>query len=303
MVLHTDDYYEVLGVTTLCTDLKTIREAYKAAALKYHPDKTNGDPAATAIFLKIQRAYEVLNDPDLRKAYDRDHYPNIAKKKATAGQSQQSKPGKRQGSSSKGPPKPSRKEPPKPSPKMPPKPSQKRPSGPSQEKPPKQAKPNQHQSKDETPDMAAILGMYAGNRAAMLVIEIYTIWLQVTHDIESLKTEAIQEEQKLSDLLTGSLKDQNKTVEWLMQGRTVIGRIHIVNQIVSQLMDDGTGLESFKSWPFYPKHEVLSAVTNANICAAEKRLANIRNWQAHAQKRRRSLKKISDENKAFYDKK
>ncbi|KAM4697867.1 dnaJ homolog subfamily C member 10 [Rhinophrynus dorsalis] len=64
------DYYNLLGVTKEASS-REIRQAFKKLALKLHPDKNQNDPAAHDKFLKINRAYEVLKDEDLRKKYDK----------------------------------------------------------------------------------------------------------------------------------------------------------------------------------------------------------------------------------------
>jgi curved DNA-binding protein CbpA len=60
------DYYTVLGVSRHA-DPEVIKAAYRALAKKYHPDSSGGSAER---FLQISRAWEVLSDPDLRRAYD-----------------------------------------------------------------------------------------------------------------------------------------------------------------------------------------------------------------------------------------
>ena len=62
-------YYAVLSVPTTSTTAD-IRRAYKAAAVRAHPDK-NPTPTAAAEFTLLSRAYEVLEKPELRQLYDR----------------------------------------------------------------------------------------------------------------------------------------------------------------------------------------------------------------------------------------
>ncbi|MEQ2188419.1 hypothetical protein GOODEAATRI_014797 [Goodea atripinnis] len=64
------DYYELLGVSREATT-REIRQAFKKLALTMHPDKNPGDSSAHDKFLKVNRAYEVLKDEDLRKKYDK----------------------------------------------------------------------------------------------------------------------------------------------------------------------------------------------------------------------------------------
>ncbi|CAH2305889.1 dnaJ homolog subfamily C member 10 [Pelobates cultripes] len=64
------DYYNLLGVSKEASS-REIRQAFKKLALKLHPDKNQNDPDAHDKFLKINRAYEVLKDENLRKKYDK----------------------------------------------------------------------------------------------------------------------------------------------------------------------------------------------------------------------------------------
>lgn len=66
----TKDYYKILGVLDDAEDV-VIRAAYKALAQKYHPDKWQGDlNQASRSMSEINEAYEVLSNPDKRKAFD-----------------------------------------------------------------------------------------------------------------------------------------------------------------------------------------------------------------------------------------
>ncbi|MDX1677339.1 DnaJ domain-containing protein, partial [Arsukibacterium sp.] len=64
------DYYEVLGVAKGADD-KDIKKAYKRLAMKFHPDRTQGDKSMEEKFKEVQEAYEVLSDEQKRAAYDR----------------------------------------------------------------------------------------------------------------------------------------------------------------------------------------------------------------------------------------
>ncbi|MBW8270169.1 molecular chaperone DnaJ [Caldovatus aquaticus] len=64
------DYYEVLGVGRDASE-EDLKKAYRKLALKYHPDRNQGDKQAEARFKEINEAYDVLKDPEKRAAYDR----------------------------------------------------------------------------------------------------------------------------------------------------------------------------------------------------------------------------------------
>lgn len=61
------NYYKLLGVRKTA-DTATIKRAYKEMAKKYHPDKHKG--LSPIKMEDLNRAHEVLTDPDLRKRYD-----------------------------------------------------------------------------------------------------------------------------------------------------------------------------------------------------------------------------------------
>jgi len=65
------DYYEVLGVAKNATE-DDIKKAYRKLAMKYHPDRNQGDGAKKAEeqFKEAKEAYEMLSDAQKRAAYD-----------------------------------------------------------------------------------------------------------------------------------------------------------------------------------------------------------------------------------------
>lgn len=63
------DYYEILGISREA-DKEDIKQAYRRLARKYHPD-VNKEEGAEERFKEINRAYEVLSDPEVKARYDR----------------------------------------------------------------------------------------------------------------------------------------------------------------------------------------------------------------------------------------
>lgn len=63
--------YEILECSSTAT-LDEIRRSYQNLARIHHPDKnaTKKDPEDPEMFVRIDRAWKVLRDPELRKQYD-----------------------------------------------------------------------------------------------------------------------------------------------------------------------------------------------------------------------------------------
>ncbi len=72
--LPASNYYEVLGIAPGATQ-EAIRQAFHRRAASLHPDRHRGTPEPTrghaySLFKRMAEAFRVLNDPDLRRAYD-----------------------------------------------------------------------------------------------------------------------------------------------------------------------------------------------------------------------------------------
>ncbi len=63
------DFYEVLGVSRDASE-RDIKKAYKRLAMKFHPDRNQGDAQAAEKFKEVKEAYEILTDPQKKAAYD-----------------------------------------------------------------------------------------------------------------------------------------------------------------------------------------------------------------------------------------
>ena len=63
------DFYEILGVPKNASD-EEIKKSYRKLAMKYHPDRNQGDASAEVKFKEAKEAYEMLSDAEKRAAYD-----------------------------------------------------------------------------------------------------------------------------------------------------------------------------------------------------------------------------------------
>lgn len=65
------DHYEVLGVTPEASQ-DEIKNAFRDRALECHPDRVDQDEKEQAEeeFLRVREAFEILSDPEKKRAYD-----------------------------------------------------------------------------------------------------------------------------------------------------------------------------------------------------------------------------------------
>lgn len=63
------NYYEVLELENNAS-AEDIKKSFRKLAMKYHPDRNNGDKSAEEKFKLINEAYNTLSDPDKKAQYD-----------------------------------------------------------------------------------------------------------------------------------------------------------------------------------------------------------------------------------------
>ncbi len=71
------DYYEVLEVPQGAPP-DEVKKAYRRKALKYHPDRNQGDQEAESKFKEAAEAFEVLSDPTKRQRYDQFGHAGVS---------------------------------------------------------------------------------------------------------------------------------------------------------------------------------------------------------------------------------
>jgi DnaJ-class molecular chaperone len=65
------DHYATLGLDRRCTAAQ-IRSAYRLLAKRHHPDLNAGSVEAAIRAQELNAAYEILSNPSMRRAYDRE---------------------------------------------------------------------------------------------------------------------------------------------------------------------------------------------------------------------------------------
>ncbi len=75
------NYYKILDLDTSYVSIEEIKQAYRQAAKKYHPDLNIGDNLAEEKIKDINEAYKVLSVPSSKRKYDRVWNSQFAKGK------------------------------------------------------------------------------------------------------------------------------------------------------------------------------------------------------------------------------
>src|SRR5687768_16766331 len=71
------DYYETLGVGRQAS-ADELKAAYRKLAIKYHPDKNQGDKQTAEKFKEMNEAYSVLSNEEKRKLYDQFGHAGVS---------------------------------------------------------------------------------------------------------------------------------------------------------------------------------------------------------------------------------
>ena len=75
------DYYKILSLETNRVSSEQIKNAYRVAAKKYHPDVNVQDRLSEEKIKDVNEAYRVLSNPSTKRKYDRMWNNNVGKKK------------------------------------------------------------------------------------------------------------------------------------------------------------------------------------------------------------------------------
>ena len=74
------DYYKILSLKTNRVSPEQIKNAYRLAAKKYHPDVIVQDRLSEEKIKDVNEAYRVLSNPSTKRKYDRMWVNNVGKK-------------------------------------------------------------------------------------------------------------------------------------------------------------------------------------------------------------------------------
>ena len=75
------DYYKILSLETNRVSSEQIKNAYRLAAKKYHPDINVEDRLSEEKIKDINEAYRILSNPSSKRKYDRTWLNNVGKTK------------------------------------------------------------------------------------------------------------------------------------------------------------------------------------------------------------------------------
>ena len=75
------DYYKILSLETNRVSSEQIKNAYRLAAKKYHPDINVEDRLSEEKIKDINEAYRILSNPTTKRKYDRTWVNNVGKKR------------------------------------------------------------------------------------------------------------------------------------------------------------------------------------------------------------------------------
>lgn len=84
MNISSRDFYKILGVPRSARP-NQIKKAYRKLAKELHPDRNKDDEHAQEKFQDLAMAYEVLNDPEKRKIFDRHGEEGVKKSDGQGG--------------------------------------------------------------------------------------------------------------------------------------------------------------------------------------------------------------------------
>ena len=70
------DPYDLLGVDKNVAEAD-LKKAYKKMAMKYHPDRNQGDKDAETKFKEVSEAYDILSDENKRAIYDKHGHAGL----------------------------------------------------------------------------------------------------------------------------------------------------------------------------------------------------------------------------------